>query len=42
MEKDLIPLPVDSSGNPDFAYMENYMKSIVKKQRNNLDALRKL
>lgn len=42
MEKDLIPLPVDSSGNPDFAYMENYMKTIVKKQRNNLDALRML
>lgn len=34
-----ITLPITNSGEPDYFYMEEYMKSIIKKQRNNLDAL---
>lgn len=37
-----IKLPVDSVGNPDFAYMENYMKNILAKQRANLEILQTL
>ena len=37
-----IKLPIDSLGNPDFAYMETYMKSIMEQQRGKLELLRRL
>ena len=39
MEKDCIPLPVTSSGNPDFDYMEQSMKAIEDKVKSELSAL---
>lgn len=38
----VIKLPVNSEGNPDFAYMESYMKGVMEKQRANLDVLQML
>lgn len=42
MENDIIMLPVDSNGDPDFAYMEKYMNGIVERQKANLEALQSL
>lgn len=42
VKKENIILPADFAGNPDFAYMENYMKGIMAKQRANLDVLQTL
>lgn len=42
MENDSIKLPADSAGNPDFAYMESYMKGVMEKQRANLEILQTL
>lgn len=42
MRNDIIKPPVDSEGNPDFAYMKNYMTNIIEKQRANLNALQML
>lgn len=39
MEKDFILLPVDEKGNPDFVYMEQYMKCVEKVSK---DAMEKL
>ena len=33
MEKDCILLPADKNGNPDYVYMENYMKAVEEKTR---------
>ncbi len=37
-----IKLPIDSLGNPDFTYMETYMKSIIEQQYSKLELLRSL
>lgn len=42
VKKEFIKLPADSNGNPDYAYMENYMKSIMEKQRANISILQSL
>ena len=34
-----IKLPVDSSGNPDFAFMENYVRKMLAKQQKGLKAM---
>ena len=39
LQKEHLFLPKNSDGNPDFAYMESYMKGIMEKQRANLDVL---
>lgn len=39
MEKDCIMLPVDNDGNPDWIYMENYIKISESKIRKSLTAL---
>ena len=39
MEKDFIVLPVDKKGNPDYGYMEQYMKHVEKVSK---DAIEKL
>ena len=40
MEKDSIMLPVDETGNPDFAYMESYMRNLESAVSSSLTALR--
>ena len=40
MEKDSIMLPVDKTGNPDFAYMEKYMRNLESAVSSSLTALR--
>ena len=35
-------LPVDSSGNPDWDYMENYIKELITKTQKNIDLLSKV
>lgn len=40
MEKDSIMLPVDKTGNPDFAYMESYMRNLESAVSSSLTALR--
>ena len=40
MEKDSIMLPVDETGNPDFAYMESYMRNLDSAVSSSLTALR--
>ncbi len=40
MEKTYIYLPVNPNGNPDFKFMENYMKKIEKKAKSSLEYLR--
>ena len=37
----IVKLPVDDVGNPDFSYMENYMKKIIADQQEKLDTLQK-
>jgi len=39
MEKDSIMLPVDQTGNPDFAYMESYMRNLESAVSSSLTAL---
>ena len=39
MEKDCIMLPVDDNKNPDWTYMENYMKTVERKRCQSLTAL---
>ena len=38
----MIWLPITSSGEPDWNYMESYMKSIMKETENNLAILKTL
>ena len=40
MEKDSLILPVDGTGNPDFAYMEQYMRNLEIAVSSSLTALR--
>jgi len=40
MEKDSIMLPVDKTGNPDFAYMESYMRNLESTVSSSLTVLR--
>ena len=42
MEKDTIMLPVDENGNPNFPYMETYMKGIAKSTQSKLEFLLKV
>ena len=42
MEKDTIMLPVDENGNPNFPYMETYMKGITKSTQSKLEFLLKV
>lgn len=35
----LLPLPIDTQGQPDWAYMENYIKQVIAKQNKHLDLL---
>ena len=37
-----ISLPVDSFGNPDWDYMENYIKELIAKTPKNIDLLSKV
>ncbi|MBR3085469.1 MAG: restriction endonuclease subunit S [Kiritimatiellae bacterium] len=39
MEKTMVPLPATSSGAPDFAFMENYMKGAEARAKAAVDAL---
>ena len=36
-----IKLPVDADGKPDFAYMDSYMRKIMKESEENLEGLRR-
>jgi hypothetical protein len=42
MKETIIKLPITSSGEPDWNYMESYMKSIMKETENNLAILKTL
>lgn len=42
LTKTKIKLPVDSTGSPDYVYMEKYMEHIMEKQRANLLVLQSL
>lgn len=42
METEIIRLPVDVNGQPDWKYMENYMKQIEKKVQHNLQCLQRV
>lgn len=35
----LLPLPIDAHGQPDWAYMENYIKQVIAKQNKHLELL---
>ena len=39
LKKESVKLPVDSSGNPDFAFMENYVRKMLAKQQKGLKAM---
>lgn len=42
LKKDLVVLPVDTSGNPDWDYMESTMKTLLDKKAADLDVLQQL
>ena len=37
---ELIKLPADKNGNPDYQYMEDYIKKIAQKSKQTLDNLK--
>lgn len=39
LKEDIIKLPIDKNGNPDWEYMENYIMQIEKKAKNILKIL---
>jgi len=40
MEKDFLKLPVDEKDQPDFLYMESYMKKVKRKANNSLKKIK--
>lgn len=42
ISNEVIKLPVDKAGKPDFLYMEKYMKNLEKRVKNNIEILKKI
>ena len=40
VKEEIIKLPIDSNNNPDWNYMENYIKQIIAKTHNRMNCLR--